>query len=75
MDVLGMECAWTLKNPPHRFKAPTPQPPSFKKVPPMMTKTFTEEDARALFRFQEIDKVNKEMLQFAMAINEKEIGG
>ena len=37
-----------------------------------MTKTFAEEEARALFRFQEIDKVNKEMLQLAMVINEKE---
>ena len=40
----------------------------------MLTKTFTEEEARALFRSQEIDKVNKEMLQAAMAISEKETG-
>ena len=40
----------------------------------MLTKTFTEEEARALFRSQEIDKVNKEMLQVAMAISEKETG-
>ena len=72
VEVLGMECAWTSRNFPHRWKAPPPQPPSFKKVPPMMTKTFAEEEARALFRFQEIDKVNKEMLQLAMVISEKE---
>ena len=40
----------------------------------MLTKTFAEEEARALFRSQEIDKVNKEMLQLAMVINEKETG-
>ena len=40
----------------------------------MLTKTFTEEEARALFRSQEIDKVNKEMLQVALAISEKETG-
>ena len=40
----------------------------------MMTKTFAEEEARALFRFQEIDKVNKEMLQLVRVISEKETG-
>ena len=74
VQVLGKECAWTSRNLPHRFKAPPPQPPSLKKIPPMLTKTFAEEEARALFRSQEIDKVNKEMLQVAMAISEKEIG-
>ena len=74
VQVLGMECAWTSRNLPHRFKAPPPQPPSLKRVPPMLTKTFTEEEARALFRSQESDKVNKEMLQVALAISEKETG-
>ena len=40
----------------------------------MMTKTFAEEEAGALFRSQEIDKVNKEMLQLVMVISEKETG-
>ena len=74
VQVLGMECAWTSRNLPHRFKAPPQQTPSLKKTPPMLIKTFTEDEARALFRSQEIDKVNKEMLQVAMAISENEIG-
>ena len=41
----------------------------------MMTKVFAEDEARALFRSQEIDKLNNEMFQVGMAIIEKEISG
>ena len=41
----------------------------------MMTKVFAEDEARALFRSQEIDKLNNEMFQVGMAISEKEITG
>ena len=41
----------------------------------MMAKVFAEDEARALFRSQEIDKLNNEMFQVGMAISEKEIGG
>ena len=41
----------------------------------MMTKFFAEDEARALFRSQEIEKLNNEMFQVALAISEKEIGG
>ena len=41
----------------------------------MMTKVFAEDEARALFRSQEIDKLNNELFQVGMAISEKEIGG
>ena len=35
---------------------------------------FAEDEARALFRSQEVEKLNKEMLQVALAISEQEIG-
>ena len=41
----------------------------------MMTKVFAEDEARALFRSQEIDKLNNEMFQVGMAISEKENSG
>lgn len=78
VEVLGMECAWASRNSgsmPHRFKRPPLQPPSLKRTPPMMTKFFIEDEARALFRPQEVEKLNNEMLQVAPAMSEKEIGG
>ena len=78
VEVVGMECTWASRNSgsmPHRFKGPPPQPLSLKMIPQMMTKFFAEDEARALFRSQEVEKLNDEMLQVALAISEKEIGG
>ena len=41
----------------------------------MMTKVLAEDEARALFRSQEIDKLNNERFLVGMAISEKEISG
>ena len=41
----------------------------------MMTKFFIEDESGALFRSQEIEKLNNEMLQMSLALSEKELGG